>query len=130
MKVCTHRGHDVVVLTRNEHCPPHVHSGSAQWEARLRFSFWEDGIDLLDVVPDRNRPSAAWLSELQRVLFLPENLKRTRVLWWRSRQTVYLDNQWWDTRLHQVVEAKTKRAGRQRIWRATFDESSTRQRWC
>ena len=40
MKVCSHKGLLIAVLTRNEHCPPHVHVGSANWDARFLFSFW------------------------------------------------------------------------------------------
>jgi hypothetical protein len=55
MKVCTHQGLQMAVLTRNEHCPPHVHVGSVDWEARFEFSFWHNGVRLWDVVPVKNK---------------------------------------------------------------------------
>ena len=46
MKVCSHKGLVIAVLTRNEHCPPHVHVGAARWDARFLFSFWHNGVRL------------------------------------------------------------------------------------
>jgi hypothetical protein len=48
MQVCMHSGILLAVLTRNVHCPPHVHVGSDKWEARFEFSFWHDSVTLLD----------------------------------------------------------------------------------
>ena len=68
MKVCEHRGLVVAVLTRNEHCPPHVHEGTDDWDARFEFSFWHDGVRLWDVLPAQNMPSVALLQELRQAL--------------------------------------------------------------
>lgn len=68
MKVCEHRGLVVAVLTRNEHCPPHVHVGTDDWDARFEFSFWHDGVRLWDVLPAQNMPSVALLQELRQAL--------------------------------------------------------------
>lgn len=46
MKVCSHKGLVIAVLTRNVHCPPHVHVGTTKWNARFLFSFWHDGVRL------------------------------------------------------------------------------------
>ena len=76
MKVCTHMGLDIAVLTRNEHCPPHVHVGTDKWDARFQFSFWHNGVRLWDVTPAQNAPNATVLEDLRQVLKLPKHLRR------------------------------------------------------
>ncbi len=51
MKVFVYKGYAVVVMLRDEHCPPHVHVDGGRWSARFRFSFWHNGVELWDVVP-------------------------------------------------------------------------------
>lgn len=121
MRVCAHRGLVIAVLTRNEHCPPHVHVGTDQWDARFEFSFWHHGVRLWDVLPAKNMPSVALLEELRQVLKQAANLKRARKLWWRSRQTLCLDNQQWDPAVQEVVSPKANRPGALAIQSARFD---------
>lgn len=121
MKVCTHKGLIIAVLTRNEHCPPHVHVGTDKWDARFQFSFWYNGVRLWDVTPAQNEPSAALLEGLRLALKQPKNLRRARELWWRSRQTICLDNQQWDVKTEEVVSPKECRAGALDIVSASFD---------
>ena len=54
MKVCIYNGLVIAILTRNEHCPPHVHVGPQEWDARFEFSFWHNGVRLWDVEPVQN----------------------------------------------------------------------------
>ncbi|MHB8201987.1 MAG: hypothetical protein ACYDD9_14385, partial [Acidithiobacillus sp.] len=68
MKVCTHRGLLIAVLTRNEHCPPHVHVGTDDWNARFEFSFWHNGVRLWDVMPIQESPSAGLLEEIRQAI--------------------------------------------------------------
>lgn len=96
MKVCSHKGVQVAVLTRNEHCPPHVHAGTPAWDARFEFSFWHNGVRLWDVSPAQNEPNAAVLEALRQVLKQSQVLHRARTLWWRSRGTLCLERQHWD----------------------------------
>lgn len=103
MKVCTHNGLTIAVLTRNEHCPPHVHTGTSKWEARFEFSFWHDGVRLWDVVPEQHQPTAKQLEAIRQTLKQPANLRRTREIWWNGTQTVCLVNQRWDAGLQEVV---------------------------
>ena len=124
MKVCTHNGLDIAVLTRNEHCPPHVHVGTEKWDARFEFSFWHDGVRLWDVTPEQNEPKAAILEDLRQVLKLPANLRRAREHWWDSRLTVCLDNQLWDTDAEEVVGPKEKRPNARKILSARFDKQA------
>jgi hypothetical protein len=121
MRVCAHHGLVFAVLTRDEHCPPHVHVGTDKWEARLEFGFWDSGVGLWDVVPARRSPSASLLEELRQVLRKPDNLKKARQLWWRSRQTVCLENQHWDPRTQAVVSPSARRTGAVAILSAHFD---------
>ena len=76
----------MAVLTRNEHCPPHVHVGSADWEARFEFSFWHNGVRLWDVVPVKNQPSVTVLEGLRQAL--KNDLKL------RSAKPSRVDNTW------------------------------------
>lgn len=121
MKVCSHNGQDIAVLTRNEHCPPHVHAGTAKWDARFLFSFWHNGVRLWDVTPARNEPNASVREELRQVLKLHANLRKARALWWSSRQTVCLENQYWDSADEEVVVRKDRRPGTLAIQSASFD---------
>jgi len=126
MKVCKHKGLDIAVLTRNEHCPPHVHVGTDKWEARFQFSFWHNGVRLWDVTPAQNEPNAAVLEELRQVLKLPKPLHRARELWWSSRQSVCLDNQQWDVASEEVVSPKARRPGALDIVSARFEAQGYR----
>lgn len=121
MKVCTHKGLTIAVLTRNEHCPPHVHVGTAKWDARFQFSFWHNGVRLWDVTPAQNEPSAAVLEGLRLALKQAAHLRRARELWWSSRQTLCLDNQQWDVKAEEVVSPKERRTDALDIVSARFD---------
>ena len=123
MKVCEHRGLVVAVLTRNEHCPPHVHVGTDDWDARFEFSFWHHGVRLWDVLPAQNIPSVALLEELRQVLKQAAHLRRSRELWWLSRHTLCLDNLQWDKITGEVLSPKQKRRGAVDIRAGHFDMS-------
>lgn len=111
----------MAVLTRNEHCPPHVHVGSVDWEARFEFSFWHNGVRLLDVVPVKNKPSVAVLEGLRQCLKEPEHLRRARGCWWQSLQAVCLVNKMWDVQTQEIVPPQDKRHGTLLIQTAVFD---------
>ena len=121
MKVCTYRGLLIAVLTRNEHCPPHVHVGTGDWNARFEFSFWHNGVRLWDVVPTQESPSAGLLEEIRQAIKEAENLLRARKLWWQSRQTLCLDNLLWDTTTLAVVTPKGTRTSTVQIVSGRFD---------
>lgn len=121
MKVCHHRGMLVAVLTRNEHCPPHVHVGTDKWNARFLFSFWHDGVRLWDVVPLRETPAATVLEEIRQVIKRPVNLRKARECWWLSMKTLCLQNQQWDTQAHEIVASAYRRPGTLLITSSSFD---------
>lgn len=100
----------IAVLTRNEHCPPHVHAGTNEWDARYEFSFWHNGVRLWDVSPAWQSHSAKLLEELRQVILAPANLHKARVLWWKSRRTVCLDNQYWDLAANEIAAPGSPRS--------------------
>lgn len=106
MKVCSYKGLSIVIMLRDEHCPPHVHVNAGVWSARLGFSFWHNDIQLWDVVPLSRRPPLAVLEGLCRSLEQPAHLRRARRIWWSKLQTVCLDNQWWDSHTNEVLGMK------------------------
>jgi hypothetical protein len=95
MKVCRYKGMDIVVMTRDEHCPPHAHVVADKWRARFEFSFTHQHVDLLDVVPVRNLPSIRVLENLRLTLEQAANLRRARELWWKSMHSTCLENKAW-----------------------------------
>lgn len=123
VKIAKHRNYALVILTRNEHCPPHVHVGDADWEARFTFSFWHDTVCLWDVVPVQNAPKVALLEQLRQVLMKPANLRKARQAWWQSRQTVCLDNLLWQPGTQEVVSPKDAKRGAHKIVSAAFESA-------
>lgn len=121
MQVCKYRGLVLAVLTRNEHCPPHVHVGSPDWEARFKFSFWHNSVCLWDVVPQQKRPVVGVLENLRKSLMQPAHLRKARELWWTTRQTICLEHLQWDSVTHEVVSPKAECPGARAIRSAHFD---------
>ncbi|MCU1750944.1 DUF4160 domain-containing protein [Pseudomonas sp. 6D_7.1_Bac1] len=103
MKVCSYKGFALVVMLRDEHCPPHVHVDAGTWSARFIFSFWHNGVELWDVLPHSCRPPLAVLEGLRQALKQPAHLRRTRSIWWVKLQTTCLCNQLWDWQAKEVV---------------------------
>ena len=128
MRVCNHKGLTIAVLTRNEHCPPHVHVGNDEWDARFQFSFWHNGVRLWDVVPAKNEPCATVLEQLRRVIRRRDNLRKARECWWRSRQTLCLENRRWDMSTSEVVKPGAGHFEALSILSAHFDPGTYRTR--
>jgi hypothetical protein len=85
----------VLFRTRGEHRPPHVHveNRAVPWEARIRFSFVEDGdFTVLDIDPVENQPSAATIRAVLKALSDRTDLLRRR--WWDTFGTVALEGKW------------------------------------
>lgn len=122
MKVCRHKGLVTAVLTRSEHCPPHVHVGTDKWDARFLFSFWHDGVRLWDVIPAHNEPTVAVLEDLRFVVKQAVNLRKARGLWWGSRQTLCLDNLMWDVDGEEAISPKDHRLRALAIEWVRFDD--------
>jgi hypothetical protein len=109
MRICSYKGLVMVVMLRDEHCPPHAHVDGGRWSARFKFSFWHNGVELWDVIPYARRPPLAVLEGLRQELKQPAHLQRARTIWWAKIQTACLDNQLWDWQADEVVA--TKRPG-------------------
>ncbi|CDG82400.1 ORF142 [Janthinobacterium agaricidamnosum NBRC 102515 = DSM 9628] len=110
------------MLSRDEHCPPHVHVGADKWKARFRFSYWHNDVQLWDVSPAKNQPTAAVLEDLRQVLLQAANLRKAREQWWRSTGSVCLDNQMWDVGKETVVNVRSSFFGTRTIQMASFNE--------
>lgn len=123
VKITRYRNYTLVVLTRNEHCPPHVHVGDADWEARFKFSFWHGTVCLWDVVPVQSAPKAALLERLRQALMKPANLRKARQAWWQSRQTACLNNLLWQPGTQEVVSPRDARRGARKIVSAVFESA-------
>jgi hypothetical protein len=71
----------------------HVGNYEVPLEARIRFSFVENGdFEVLDIDPERNEPSAALIRNVLRVLAGKIDFLRRR--WCETFGTVCLDGKW------------------------------------
>lgn len=121
VKIVQYRNYTLAVLTRNEHCPPHVHVGSADWEARFKFSYWHDDVCLWDVVPVQSTPGVRLLENLRQTLMRPTNLRKARESWWKACSTVCLEQLMWQPGTQEVASPKGARRGSYKITAALFD---------
>ena len=126
MRVCTYRGLVIAILTRNEHCPPHVHIDAGAWQARFKFSFWDNSVKLWDVIPVKNTPKSALLEELRQHLRQGANLRRARELWLGSRKLLCLINKHWNLVAQVVLDQKSSRDGSLVIESALFDAAANK----
>jgi hypothetical protein len=126
MAIVTVGNVEVVVRTRAEHCPPHVHAECAPegWSARFTFSFIADEVALWDFQPERpaREPSRARLNELGLAIY--QNLALIRNRWWQVMGTVCLDRRFvqpiagggW-----RVIKARGQRQGLAQVGSARYD---------
>lgn len=86
---------EVVIRTR-DHCPPHVHAlcRAEGWEAKITFSFLDDGVELRELVVARGGrdPGLAVVNLVARAIATER--ARCREEWWRIYQTTCLENKW------------------------------------
>lgn len=121
MKVAIHKGIRIAVLTRDEHCPPHVHVDGAGWKCTFEFSFWHDSVTLDEV---QGNVKTAVLEELRQVVESPQNIRNARVLWWRTMKDICVTNKYWDHDKVEVIDGKLGKANMPTIESAIFDEGS------
>jgi hypothetical protein len=121
MKVCTYNGIRIVVLIRDEHCPPHVHAGGDGWKTTFEFSFWHDSVKLGEV--KGTSPKTSVLETLRRVVEQPQNLRKARELWWQAVSTVCLTNKYWDSANEEVIDGKLAVNDMPTVESASFDQS-------
>lgn len=111
MRIGTYKGFVISVLLRDEHCPPRVHVRGAGWDARFRFSFLDDDVELWDVDPERRTPPGAVLLGIRAALMQRHYLARARRIWWEKIQTVCLENHSWDWSAAELVPGLVIRPG-------------------
>lgn len=81
MKICSVNGTDIVIFTRNEHCPPHVHVSIKNCDLRLEFSFVHNDVRIWDATPDKNMPKLREIERLCVEMKKKDNLSRARKTW-------------------------------------------------
>ncbi|MDX9665367.1 DUF4160 domain-containing protein [Pseudomonas sp. P5_152] len=121
MKICSYKGLSLVIMLRDEHCPPHVHVDGGAWGARFVFSFWHNGVELLDVTPLSRRPPLAVLEGLRQTLKQAAHLRRARCVWWVKLHTTCLRNQLWDSQANEIVLINRNPKMIRRIASARYD---------
>lgn len=94
MAILVVRNVEVVVRTRGEHCPPHVHADcpSDGWDSRFVFTFLNDDVIYWDTVYRRKKPSKALLNRIG--VAIHAHLPACRERWWQARQTTCLENRY------------------------------------
>ena len=126
MKLFQYKGLSVVILLRDEHCPPHVHVNAGAWSARFRFRFWHNDVERWDVVPHSKHPPLAVLEGLRDGLEQPFNRRRARRIWWDKLRTVCLDHQIWNGQTHEVVAIKRVASITHMIYSARYDPAANK----
>lgn len=71
MRLFSYKGFSMVIMLRDEHCPPHAHVDAGTWSARFKFSLWHNSVELWEVVPHSRRPPVAVLEGLRHALGQP-----------------------------------------------------------
>jgi hypothetical protein len=99
----------VIYVFADDHCPPHVHARhrGEGWIARAKFSYLGREVDLISIAPLRSIP-------LQRVVNrLLEDIRGRlldcRRIWWITRRTTCLENQWAIILVDETIELRSER---------------------
>jgi hypothetical protein len=98
-------GISIAVLTRDEHCPPHVHvmHQGEGWEIKVHFSFAEHGQGTYWVEPvaHSGMPSISRVNAV--INRIARGRRECRTKWWKYLATVCLSNQWLEVDAAGVV---------------------------
>ena len=115
---------DVVVRTRGEHCPPHVHAICLPegWGARFRFSFLNDDVIHWDIHMRSRAPTSALLTRIGRLVRM--NLEPVRMRWWNTMRTTCLDRQFSQVAEGRLTLCGRSAAGARQIASATYEPVS------
>ncbi|MBF0306116.1 MAG: hypothetical protein HQL41_10770 [Alphaproteobacteria bacterium] len=111
-----------VLRSRDEHCPPHVHVGhkGEGWEAKIRFSYVDDSVSLMEVYPMRGRPSVATINAV--MAEVRADLAICRSAWSAVVGDLDLVNRWFDVPAQgkvALLARRTKEA--KRVRSASYD---------
>jgi len=115
---------EIVVRTRGEHCPPHVHADCAadKWDARFRFSFLNDEVEYWDTRPRQRAPSLITLNRVGAAVFA--NLAACRSRWWETMRATCLPNQLVRPIRGTLEACSPAVAGARRVTAASYDPSA------
>ncbi len=101
----TSGGLSIEVLTRDEHCPPHVHvmHRGEGWEIKVYFSFAEHGQGSyrVEAVAHGGMPSIGRVNTV--INLIARGRRDCRRKWWKYLATVCLRNQWLEVDATGVV---------------------------
>jgi len=99
-----------VVIVGADHCPPHVHAAhkGEGWVVKLWFSFGSESVGVLEIAPTEGAVRRRQLNQL--LDELAGHLRACRKLWWESKDTTCLENQW----LVRVRPGRWEMPGQQR----------------
>ena len=110
---------DVMVRTRDEHCPPHLHADCRDgWEARYEFSFLSDEVTFWDI-KGSVFPTRATLNGLG--MAIVQNLPKIRARWWGLMNTTCLENRFVKVSGVTVTLSERKHKGAIQIAKAFYD---------
>lgn len=119
MKVAEYNGMRIAVLSRDEHCPPHVHVDGGDWAARYTFAFWHNGVRLWDAVPNTGR---VMRHDAGIVAAIKEALPAVRARWVDVMNDICLGNQVWvEKRRNIIPPAKALFDAGVTIYHGTYD---------
>lgn len=114
----------VQVRTR-DHCPPHVHAVNSadSWEARVKFSYVDDHVHLLDVTPVANEPRVAIIRRL--LADVRDNVEKFRKDWWEAYAKTCLINKWVKvSKGGELTVLKRKQRGALQVQGSAYDHAS------
>jgi hypothetical protein len=75
-----------LAIYSRDHCPPHAtcRDSARQWTVRIGFSFLDNVVRLMSVLPPQNNPGSRTINELAQAV--QRNLEACRLLWWGYQQ--------------------------------------------
>lgn len=111
-----------VYVFSDDHCPPHVHARHRGdgWIARVGFSYLGSAVMVVSIAPLKNSPLQRTVNRL--LADVMTELPACRKVWWATRQTTCLANQWAVVLAPERIEVLPKPLqGAKRIVDASYD---------
>jgi len=111
-----------VYVFSDDHCPPHVHARHRGdgWIARVGFSYLGSAVVVVSIAPLKNSPLQRTVNRL--LADVMAELPACRKVWWATRQTTCLANQWAVVLAPERIEVLPEPVqGAKRIVDASYD---------
>jgi hypothetical protein len=106
--VCTHNGQknglQIAVFT-GDHCPPHLHVDGIDWVAKFEFSFTDNNIKIINIIPEGTRVSTSIVSTI--INSIHNNINKAREAWWNCHSDVCINNKCYDTSTNSISTIST-----------------------